>query len=566
MSLKILDERHNKRTSPFLDTPARGIQRSAFMKRLACCHREKGISIDFDVHEGFMTYNGLESCIRSSYGFDDESGTSRGDGFCTDSLDEDDSSCSSSKDVFGSFSSHWLLGKQEEKWSDDWESCHGLGSLNISQKPTYMTKTIDVETMKERFAKLLLGEDMSGGCRGLNTASALSNGITNLAGSTFGELWKLEPLSEERKTKWVKEMDWLLSPASYMVELVPAKQSDANGRSLEIMTPRARSDIHMTLPALRKLDSLLIETLDAMVDTEFWYAEGGSRRENRSRSAKTSMKWWLPLPRVPLSGLSPEARKKLGFRRNCISQVFKAAKAINEQVLLEMPVPPAFLDTLPKAGRTSLGEVLYRAICTEPCRPEEVVNLREMETEDGALEAANRLQTAILMWKQRITSASSEGKVGVLNSWSLVRDSEAELDKKEVYLERAKAVMYHLKRKFQRMPQTFLDMTKVQHNKDIGHSILEAYSRVLEGLAFSILSRIEDILQEDDMVKSSLKPQTNQTHDNKPIESTVTEAGHQYHRGEESLVNHLNGDHSPESNEFSGEVCGGVSLVRSPLR
>lgn len=38
--------------------------------------------------------------------------------------------------------------------------------------------------MKEKFAKLLLGEDMSGGGKGVSSAQALSNAITNLAGST----------------------------------------------------------------------------------------------------------------------------------------------------------------------------------------------------------------------------------------------------------------------------------------------------------------------------------------------------------------------------------------------
>lgn len=52
--------------------------------------------------------------------------------------------------------------------------------------------------------------------------------------STFRELWKLEPLSEERKSRWFREMDWLLSPTNYMVELVPAKQNGANGRILEV--------------------------------------------------------------------------------------------------------------------------------------------------------------------------------------------------------------------------------------------------------------------------------------------------------------------------------------------
>lgn len=39
-----------------------------------------------------------------------------------------------------------------------------------------------MELMKEKFAKLLLGEDMSGGGKGVPSALALSNAITNLAG------------------------------------------------------------------------------------------------------------------------------------------------------------------------------------------------------------------------------------------------------------------------------------------------------------------------------------------------------------------------------------------------
>ena len=40
----------------------------------------------------------------------------------------------------------------------------------------------DMEMMRERFAKLLLGEDMSGGSEGVTSALALSYAITNLAG------------------------------------------------------------------------------------------------------------------------------------------------------------------------------------------------------------------------------------------------------------------------------------------------------------------------------------------------------------------------------------------------
>jgi phage/plasmid-associated DNA primase len=40
----------------------------------------------------------------------------------------------------------------------------------------------ELETMKERFSKLLLGEDMSGSGKGVCTAVTISNAITNLYG------------------------------------------------------------------------------------------------------------------------------------------------------------------------------------------------------------------------------------------------------------------------------------------------------------------------------------------------------------------------------------------------
>ncbi|CAN6893770.1 unnamed protein product [Brassica oleracea] len=158
-------------------------------RKLGCCSREREMSIDFDEQDRMITYNGLEACIinNQSYEEEEDSGTRRGDGCLTDSLDDDAfSSCSSSKEA---------------------------------------------PTMKEKCSKRLLGEDVTGGCKCLQVALALSNAITH---SIFGELWKLEPLCEKKKQKWRREMDWLLSPTNYMIELVPSKHNDANGRSLEV--------------------------------------------------------------------------------------------------------------------------------------------------------------------------------------------------------------------------------------------------------------------------------------------------------------------------------------------
>lgn len=60
-----------------------------------------------------------------------------------------------------------------------------LSVQSQSSTPVSLTvgiKLAELELMKERFAKLLLGEDMSGSGKGVCTALAISNAITNLCG------------------------------------------------------------------------------------------------------------------------------------------------------------------------------------------------------------------------------------------------------------------------------------------------------------------------------------------------------------------------------------------------
>lgn len=59
-------------------------------------------------------------------------------------------------------------------------------------------------------------------------------------------------------------------------------------------------------------------------------------------------KWWLPVPRVPPGGLSENSRKQLIHKRECSSQILKAAMAINSIALADMEVPDSYLESLPK--------------------------------------------------------------------------------------------------------------------------------------------------------------------------------------------------------------------------
>lgn len=50
-----------------------------------------------------------------------------------------------------------------------------------------MENHTEMNMMKERFSKLLLGEDMSGSGKGVCTALVISNAITNLCGMSLSE-------------------------------------------------------------------------------------------------------------------------------------------------------------------------------------------------------------------------------------------------------------------------------------------------------------------------------------------------------------------------------------------
>ncbi|XP_074275732.1 rop guanine nucleotide exchange factor 1-like [Silene latifolia] len=357
----------------------------------------------------------------------------------------------------------------------------------------------EVEMMKERFAKLLLGEDMSGGGRGVCSALAISNAITNLAASVFGELWKLEPLLPQNKKMWCREMGWLLSVNDSIVDLVPSKQEFPGGGTFEVMSTRVRSDLYVNLPALKKLDAMLLSMLEEFKETEFWYVDPES--DNRVRQED---KWWLPCPRVPSSGLSEEGRKRLQQRRDCTNQILKAAMAINNSVLEEMEIPCVYLESLPKNGKDCLGDIMYRCITAEEFSPEYLLDCLDLSSEHLVLEVANRIEAAIHLWISKDERRHWSHSKSKRSSWSgkvkgLVTDNE----KNHVLAHRAETLLRTLKLRFPVLPQTVLDMTKIQCNQDVGQAILESYSRVMESLAFNIMARIDDLLFVDDATKRS---------------------------------------------------------------
>ncbi|XP_073270974.1 rop guanine nucleotide exchange factor 3-like [Primulina huaijiensis] len=362
---------------------------------------------------------------------------------------------------------------------------------------------LELELMKERFSKLLLGEDMSGSGKGVCTAVSISNAITNLYASVFGQHQRLEPLSLEKKLMWNREMNCLLSVCEYIVEFTPTLQHFKDGTTLEVMSSIPRSDIHLNLPALKKLDAMLQNTLESFRKTEFWYAEKGSmsgnsthfgsfRKSVQQQAQRKEEKWWLPVPCVPPVGLSEKCTKILCQKRDCANQIHKAAMAINSGILTEMHVPESYIASLPKSGKASVGDTIYRYMCNaDTFSPDHLLDSLNIASEHEALELADKVEASMYTWRRKACMAHSK------SSWDLVKDLMSDVDrsdKNHVLAERAETMLLRLKQRYPELSQTSLDTSKIQYNKDVGQAVLESYSRVLEGLAFNIVSWIEDVL------------------------------------------------------------------------
>lgn len=116
-------------------------------------------------------------------------------------------------------------------------------------------------------------------------------------------------MADDQKARWTKEIDWLLSVADHIVEFVPSQQVSENGTCMEVRLPfsvpivvlfsftvtisiiqwyilpllklhylelnyllvkqimvtQQRQDLQMNIPALRKLDAMLLVSMGLLI-------------------------------------------------------------------------------------------------------------------------------------------------------------------------------------------------------------------------------------------------------------------------------------------------------------
>ncbi|KAI7752560.1 hypothetical protein M8C21_016972 [Ambrosia artemisiifolia] len=297
-------------------------------------------------------------------------------------------------------------------------------------------------------------------------------------------------MSPDSKAKWRKEIDWLLSVTDHIVEFVPSKQN-TNGIMMEIMITRQRSDVRGYIPALKKLDGMLLECLDNFKDqNEFTYVPKDDV-ESKSSKKREKDKWWLPTPKVPPNGLSDLTRNWLDFQKDSANQVLKAAMAMNAHILTEMEIPESYIEALPKNGRAILGDTIYKNITVDHFDSDYFLSAMDLSSEHKVLDLKNRIEASLVIWRRKMTN--KDGKSG----WS----SGVSIEKREQLEDRAETILLILKHRYPGIPQSALDVSKIENNQDVGHAVIESYSRILESLAHKVVSRIEDVMHADTLVR-----------------------------------------------------------------
>lgn len=118
-------------------------------------------------------------------------------------------------------------------------------------------------------------------------------------------------------------------------------------------------------------------------------------------------------------------------------------------------------------GRACLGDLIYRYISSDHFSPECLLDCLEMSSEHQATEIANRVEASIYVWRKRTNSkpATNSSKQSSKSSWEMVKELMVDSEKRELLAERAETLLLCLKQRFPGLPQTTLDMSKIQYNK-----------------------------------------------------------------------------------------------------
>lgn len=196
------------------------------------------------------------------------------------------------------------------------------------------------------------------------------------------------------------------------------------------------------------------------------------------------------MPVVGKGGLPGEVGQIVEEAEKEMRGVFKVCHEINVEVVKTMPVPGSFVTGLPKHARELIPKSLKEGLTTWGMfKVSDYMKDTNQYNKDSAKDLASRLEKVALIWEAKTNNKSFLSRTFDIRGERFHQAMTA--------FRRCQNAIRDLRREWPTMQHTDLDMAKIQHNEDIGHAGLEAYSRALESRAYRLLTRIRELLDAD---------------------------------------------------------------------
>lgn len=113
-----------------------------------------------------------------------------------------------------------------------------------------------------------------------------------------------------------------------------------------------------------------------------------------------------------------------------------------------------------------VGDIIYRYIKAEQFSPEYLLDCLELSSEHQTLEIANRVEGAVHVWNKKDRKIHPNRKKFRKPSWTgKVKGLVGDAEKSQLLAHRAECLLQSLKIRYPGLPQTLLDMNKIQYNK-----------------------------------------------------------------------------------------------------
>ena len=98
---------------------------------------------------------------------------------------------------------------------------------------------------------------------------------------------------------------------------------------------------------------------------------------------------------------------------------------------------------------------MYKSITVEYFDPDQFLISTDLSSEHKVLDLKNKIEASIVIWKRKMVQKDAK------SGWG----SAVSLEKRELFEERAETILLLLKQRFPGLPQSSLDISKIQFNK-----------------------------------------------------------------------------------------------------